>query len=143
MKCRKLEKEQKHKINMKNKKEVVLYIIFGIATTLVNIVTYYILQALFQVPYLIANAAAWFFSVLFAFVTNKIFVFEQRTWNFEIVSKEISKFFSARIATGILDMLLMWLFVSVFSFSEMLMKVVVNGIVILLNYLLSKWIVFH
>lgn len=129
---------------MKDKrKEVVLYLIFGVATTLVNILTYYILQKFCSIPYLLANAAAWFTSVLFAFITNKVFVFEQREWSFCIVSKEIGKFFSARIATGVLDMVLMWLFVDILLISEMGTKVVVNIIVILLNYFFSKWIVFH
>lgn len=158
-------KDKKNKIYMKMKKEIVLYIIFGVATTLVNILTYYILENIYSVPYLIANATAWFTSVLFAFITNKLFVFKpnnktvstsgqegkknceypfsSKKWSFPIVLKEMGKFFSARIATGVFDMVGMWLFVTIFLFPEMITKVVVNVIVILLNYVLSKWVVFH
>ncbi len=82
-------------------------------------------------------------SVLFAFITNKIFVFEQRIWSFKIVVKEMRIFFTARIATGILDMMLMWVFVDILLISEMGTKVIVNVVVILLNYILSKWLVFQ
>lgn len=94
------------------RKEMIRYIIFGIATTFVNIFVYYMCQKFLNVSYLLANATAWFSSVLFAFITNKIFVFEQRIWSFKIVVKEMRIFFTARIATGILDMMLMWVICS-------------------------------
>ena len=157
--------DKKNKIYMKIKKEIVLYLIFGVATTFVNILTYYILETIYSIPYLIANATAWFSSVLFAFITNKMFVFKSnnktdcdfkqrekqngtslfstKKSRFSIVLKEMGKFFSARIATGVFDMVGMWLSVTIFLFPEMITKVVVNVIVILLNYVLSKWVVFR
>lgn len=122
-------------------KQPLLYIIFGVLTTAVNIVVYSLGTDICQMHYMLANALAWFLSVLFAFVTNKAFVFESRSWRIQIVGKEIGSFFFARLASGVMDMGLMWLLVDVLSVEEMLAKVGVNVLVIIINYVASKlWI---
>ena len=125
---------------MKNKKEVISYLIFGILTTLVNIVVYTICDDVLQIQYLISNAIAWILSVLFAYFTNRKYVFESH--NSSIIN-ELVKFIGARVSTGIMDMLLMWLFVDVLSVQSMISKIIVNVGVVILNYIFSKLFVFQ
>lgn len=123
-----------------NKKEVISYLIFGILTTLVNIVVYTICNDVLQIQYLIANAIAWIVSVLFAYFTNRKYVFESH--NSSIIN-ELVKFIGARVSTGIMDMILMWLFVDVLSMQSMISKIIVNVVVVILNYVFSKLFVFQ
>lgn len=124
----------------KKYKEIIMYLIFGILTTVVNIVVYFITSNVLNINYLISNATAWFLSVLFAYVTNKLYVFESSSKEF---IKEIVAFFSSRLATGILDMFLMWLFVTVASLNDVVVKIFVNILVIIMNYIFSKLFVFR
>ena len=125
---------------MKNKKEVISYLIFGILTTLVNIVVYTFCKDVLQIQYLISNAIAWIVSVLFAYFTNRKYVFESH--NSSIIN-ELVKFIGARVSTGIMDMLLMWLFVDVLSMQSMISKIIVNVVVVILNYIFSKLFIFQ
>ena len=115
-------------------KEIIMYLVFGVLTTVVNIVVYFL-----HINYLISNALAWFLSVLFAYITNRKYVFESSSQN---ILKEAVSFFSSRLATGILDMVLMWLFVYFNVVNDVIAKVIVNVIVVVLNYVLSKLVVF-
>ncbi len=138
-------------------KEPIAYIIFGVLTTLVNIVAYFLCSDVLGVYYLISNIIAWIASVLFAFVTNKLFVFESKSWRGKVVVTEMSSFFLARLATGLVDMILMWVFIDAIAIDaifvsvgiaglisgEMFAKVVVNVIVIVLNYVASKLWIFR
>ena len=125
---------------MKNKKEVISYLIFGILTTLVNIVVYTFCKDVLQIQYLISNAIAWIVSVLFAYFTNRKYVFESHN---SLIINELVKFIGARVSTGIMDMLLMWLFVDVLSMQSMISKIIVNVVVVILNYIFSKLFVFQ
>jgi putative flippase GtrA len=127
----------------KKYKEPILYILFGALTTLVNILVYYVVADIASVYYLIANVVAWVASVLFAFVTNKLFVFESKSWKGAIVVPELGGFFLARVATGAVDMLLMWLLIDVVLMGDMPAKILVNVIVIVLNYVASKLWIFR
>lgn len=126
----------------KKYKEFLLYGIFGALTTLVNIVVYFIFTKELGVNFLISNVIAWILSVLFAYVTNKIFVFESKNLSIKEVLKEAVSFFSARLFTGALDMLVMYISVDLLSIDDFLMKILSNIIVILLNYFLSKYWIF-
>lgn len=125
---------------MKNKKEVISYLIFGILTTLVNIVVYTFCKDVLQIQYLISNAIAWIVSVLFAYFTNRKYVFESHN---SLIINELVKFIGARVSTGIMDMLLMWLFVDVLSMQSMISKIIVNVVVVILNYIFSKLFIFQ
>jgi putative flippase GtrA len=120
-------------------RELVLYVFFGALTFLVNIVTYFIFEDLMGINYLISNILAWFFSVLFAYVTNRIWVFESKSPD---ILKEMSLFFGGRIFSGAVDTGLMYLFIDVLMISDLVSKIVVQVIVIILNYIFSKLIVF-
>lgn len=120
------------------KKETFLYLFFGGLTTLINIIIYKSLVFL-NIDYIIANIIAWVISVIFAFITNKYYVFNKKNTN---LIKEFIKFISSRLGTGLLDLFFMFLTVSIFNFDDFIMKILSNIIVIILNYLLSKFIVF-
>jgi len=121
------------------RKEIVLYLIFGVFTTLVNILSYLILAKIFGINNFISNVMAWFLSIIFAYVTNRIFVFESKNEN---ILHEFSLFIVGRGLSGILDSLLFYTFVILLMFDDVLSKIVINIIVIILNYVFSKWIVF-
>ena len=120
-------------------KEIIMYLVFGVLTTVVNIVVYYIFSNLLHMNYLFSNAMAWFLSVLFAYVTNRKYVFDSK--NNQIIKEAIS-FFCSMLATGIMDMMLMWFLVNFNIVNDVVAKVVVNVIVVILNYILSKLVVF-
>ena len=124
-------------------KEPLAYVVFGILTTVVNIAVYYLMSDVMKIHYLLANIIAWICSVLFAFLTNKIWVFESRLWQGKIVLAEMGSFFLARAATGVMDMLLMWMLVDIAAVEEMVAKVAVNVLVIVLNYVASKQWIFR
>lgn len=127
---------------MKIDKKIINYIIFGIMTTAVNVVTFYILDKL-KVEYKVNTTVSNFISIIFAYITNKIFVFESKNWEMKFVSKEISKFFLSRLGTYFLDIFSMCIFVEVFLFSNMVSKIFANILVIAANYILSKFYIFR
>ncbi len=124
---------------MKLDKELVLYVFFGCLTALVNFVVYFFFEGVLGINYLISNVIAWFFSVLFAYVTNRIWVFESKSSN---ILKEMSLFFGGRIFSGVVDTGLMYLFIDILSIGNFISKVTVQVIVVILNYVFSKLIVF-
>ena len=124
-------------------KELFFYAVFGVGATVINIVSYSVLANAFGKKYfLIANIIAWILAFIFAFITNKLFVFEGKSWEAQIAMKEFVGFLSARLATGILDTVLMWLFVSVISLDDTLSKIIINILVIIINYIASKFFIF-
>ena len=131
-------------INMcKKHREIIAYVICGGATTLVSLVTYYLfVEFIFNVnnafELQLTNVLSWIISVAFAFVTNRIFVFQSKASPI----KEFFKFYIARIGTLLIDMLLMYLFVTIASFDDMVVKTIVQIVVIVLNYVFGKMLVF-
>ena len=124
-------------------KELFFYGVFGVGATVINIVSYRVLANTFGKKYfLIANIIAWILAFIFAFITNKLFVFESRSWETQIAMKEFVGFLSARLATGILDTVLMWFFVSIISLDDTLSKIIINILVIIINYIASKFFIF-
>ena len=96
---------------IKKYEEIILYIFFGVCTTIVNILVYYICSHLFNFGTIISTVIAWILSVLFALITNKIWVFKSKSWDKSIFIKESISFFSCRLLTGLLDVLIMYIFV--------------------------------
>lgn len=123
-------------------KEVINYLIFGVLTTLVNILGYAFLAKVLKINYMVSNITALIVSIIFAYITNKIFVFESKKTGIKDVLKELVSFFACRGVTAIMDIGLMFVTVSMLRFNDMLMKVVVNVLVIVLNYVFSKLFVF-
>ena len=134
--------EEADNISWYNKySEILWYGFFGVLTTLINIISFDILDKVGVQVYL-ANFIAWVLSVLFAFITNKLFVFESKSFNAKILFKEMLSFFVARIVSLGIDMGGMYVLLDVFKLKKMLSKIVVNVIVIVANYIFSKLFVF-
>lgn len=123
-------------------KEMILYLIFGGLTTLINIIAYAVFARAMRMDTMVANGLALALSIIFAYVTNKLFVFESKTGSFKAVLQEFISFIVCRIATGALDMLIMYVSVDVLGLFDLLMKVLSNIIVIVLNFVFSKLIIF-
>lgn len=123
-------------------KEVLLYLIFGGLTTLVNFIVYAVCARGFCLNTLQANASALIISILFAYITNKIFVFGSKTDSVKEIFREFFSFLACRLGTGALDMAFMYVFVDILGFYDILMKILSNVIVIILNYIFSKLIIF-
>lgn len=120
-------------------KEPILYLIFGGLTTLVNIITYFVCYNIASLSNVISTIIAWILSVIFAFITNKIYVFESKS---KSIIVELASFFICRLGTGILDLGIMYFTVDILNWNALLMKIVSNIIVIILNYIFSKLIIF-
>jgi putative flippase GtrA len=127
---------------MKLDKEKVSYLVFGVLTTLVNIICYYILSDLLSVNYTWSTFYAWFVSVIFAFITNKIYVFQSRKTDIKAVFLELFWFIFYRVLSLIIDLGLMVFFIELLEMNDMVAKVVSNIVVIVFNYIVSKKIIF-
>lgn len=124
-------------------KEVIHYIVFGILTTVVNIVVFFLLENILSWPYLWANSVAIAVSILFAYVTNKLFVFESKSYTIWATLLEFFRFISFRLLSGIIDMLTMWLLVDGLSQDAHFSKIITQIIVVALNYVFSKLYIFN
>ena len=128
---------------LKKYKEIIMYLIFGVLTTIIALASYYILTATIlnaenAVELQIANIISWIAGVLFAFFTNKKFVFESKN-NAKV---EFPKFVGARIVTLLMDMLVMFVGVTLLTLNHKIMKLLAEVIVIVSNYIFSKLFVF-
>ena len=117
-------------------KELILYLIFGGLTTLTNILGYVLFARVIRLDLMVANGLALAISILFAYV------FESKTETWTEVLREFTSFIACRLATAVLDMFLMYVTVEVWKLNDLLMKIVVNVIVVLLNFVFSKLIIF-
>ena len=123
-------------------KQTIMYLFFGICTTVVNIISYYVCTRCFGLSTTISTAIAWVLAVIFAYITNKQFVFESRSWSRDILVKELASFFLCRAATGILDIIIMYVGVDLAGLNDVAIKMLSNVIVIILNYVASKIMIF-
>lgn len=123
-------------------KFIILYGIFGVLTTVINIGVYGVLYSGLGVSNVISNVIAWVISVLFAFITNKLWVFESKSFNFKLFVKELGSFTVCRVATGVLDLVIMFVGVDLLKGPAIILKIASNIIVIILNYVMSKIFVF-
>ena len=129
-------------------KEIINYLLFGGMTTVVSWGTYSLFVKAIGMSVGVGNILSWICAVLFAFVTNKLFVFESKTWQPATALREFVSFIGARLATGVIE----WFGVPFFSthglthplfgVKGLLAKIVVSIVVIILNYLFSKFLVF-
>ena len=146
--------------------EIVLYVFFGVLTTVVNLCTFFLFKKLFisigwsgvlsnilpegskaaeiigGSEYLDANCIAWVVGVVFAFVTNKIWVFESKSWSPSVAGKEFAGFMSARLFSFAVETAMMFVMVSLLSLNDLLAKIIVGVVVIIMNYAFSKLFIF-
>ena len=125
-----------------NNKEIINYLVFGVFTTIVNYVSYFSATKIFNINYLLANIIAWFISVVFAYITNKFYVFDNKSIEFKYLIKEISLFISARLMSGGIETIFLFIFVSLLSFNDSIIKIIASVFVVIFNYFLSKFIIF-
>ena len=137
-------------------KEFILYALFGVITTLANLFTYLGTTALFGEKYvLINNALAWIAGVVVAFVTNKLYVFNSKSWKLKVALKEFAEFVAARLFSFAFEEFGMLFFVSILHFSEkslellgftipghFIAKVILSIFVVIFNYFFSKFVIF-
>ena len=128
----------------KKNEEIINYLIIGGLTTVVSLAVYYgltftIIDANNPIQLQIANIISWICAVTFAYFTNRSIVFKQKN---KANVKEASKFFTSRITTLLIEMAIMFLLVTVLHFNDKIIKLITQFIIIVLNYIFSKFIVF-
>ena len=151
-------------------REIITYLVFGVLTTAVNLITFYITKKIFiaigwegvlnslldsagfekalallgkGTDYLDATVIAWTVAVIFAFVTNKLIVFESKSWKPAVAGREFVGFIGARLFSLLVELLFMFVTVTVLGMNEFLAKVIVQIIVVILNYVFSKLLIFR
>lgn len=125
---------------MKDKKELLRYIIVGGVTTTINFMIYYFFIYVVDMHYIGANVIAWIGAVLFAYDMNKEYVFQKGS-DYDV--KELISFFSLRFITLLIESLLLYIFISIFMINDMLSKIVVSIITVLANYIFCKYMIFR
>ena len=150
-------------------KEIILYIVFGALTTVVSVSSFWGFKALFSTigwegflnkavdsagwqgvlsllgkdsNYIDATLLSWVCAVLFAFVTNKLFVFESKSWKPAVAIKELAAFFSARVFSLGVELVFMFVCVSLIGINELIAKIAVQVVIVILNYIFSKLFIF-
>lgn len=122
-------------------KQIILYLVFGVLTTVVDTLVFYIFNYKFNIHYTVSTCFAWVFAVLFAYFTNKMFVFCESNKTRNLI-KEMFYFFSLRFASLILSIFFMVIMVNILNINELLSKILVNFFVVIANYFFSKFFIF-
>lgn len=130
------------KMLIRKYKDLILYGIFGVLTTIANIATYWVMAHPLGLPTMLSTIIAWIVAVLFAYVTNRKWVFHSEAHTKDEVVRELGSFFACRLVTGVVDWLCMLIFVTVLQFNDVAIKAIANVVVIVLNYITSKLIIF-
>ncbi len=123
-------------------KEVISYLFFGVLTTVVDFVSYFLLTRFLHLGEGFSNVLAQFIAILFAYVTNKLFVFEDKSSDFKKLIIQFGKFFSLRLVTLVINSVMFVIMVDKLGINDIVTKAIVVVIVIILNYVFSKLIVF-
>lgn len=137
-------------------KELISYVFFGVLATVVNLVSFKIFDAILgEHLYLVTNIISWIITVIFAYFTNKLWVFESKSWKANVVIKEVIGFFSARIFSLVVEELGLWLMIDKMDIGKIdfdllgfeingnfIAKVIMQVIIVILNYVFSKLIIF-
>ncbi|WP_195939972.1 GtrA family protein [Romboutsia sp. 1001713B170131_170501_G6] len=127
---------------LKRYRESIMYLVFGGLTVGVNIATYIGLTRIIELNYMVANIIAWIVAVIFAYITNKFFVFESNNTELKFLIKEFTSFVSCRLLSGVMEMILMYMMIDMMGINDFITKIFTNILVIVLNYVLSKVIIF-
>lgn len=137
-------------------KELISYVFFGVLATIVSLVSFKIFDSLLgEKLYLISNIISWLITVIFAYFTNKLWVFESKSWKVDVVVHELIGFFGARIFSLVVEEAGLWLMIDIcnmdkisldiFNFDingNMIAKVIMQVVVVVLNYVFSKLVIF-
>lgn len=127
--------------------DIVSYLFFGVCATIINWGTYYVLFNVFRVHNVVSTVIAWGLAVVFAFITNKLWVFNSKSLDLKILVHEIWKFLTARVLTGLIDVAIMFAMVDLIGmntpFWSTFWKIISNAIIVVLNYIFSKLLIFR
>ena len=127
---------------LRKNKQLLLYLFFGICTTAINTICYWLLYDVLPFENLLSTILAWLAAVIFAFITNKLFVFESKRTSTQECINEVVSFFGCRLLTGILDVVIMAVAVDMLRWNGLLWKLISNIIVTIINYIASKFWIF-
>lgn len=122
--------------------DIISYLFFGALTTLVNYLVYLPCFNWLGLSATVSNIIAWAVAVIFAYLTNKPFVFRSYDWSMKTVLPEFTKFLGCRVGSGVLETLIIFITVDCLSINGNLMKVITSVLVVILNYVASKLVVF-
>lgn len=124
-------------------KDVIPYMFFGVCTTIVNVAAYWISAHLMYLPVMVSTIIAWFLAVLFAYITNRKWVFHSKVRVPGEIMREMVSFFMCRLVTGVVDWMCMFFLVGLFGLNDVIIKFIDNVVVIILNYVASKLVIFR
>ena len=122
--------------------DILSYLFFGVLTTVVNYVVYLPCYNILGFSAVASNGIAWVVAVAFAYLTNKPFVFKSHDWSAKTVVPELSKFIGCRIGSGLAESLILLVAVDLLGWNGNLWKLLTNVLVVILNYIGSKLLVF-
>lgn len=137
-------------------KEIISYVFFGVLATVVNLVSFKLFELILgEKLYLVTNVVSWLITVIFAYFTNKLWVFESKSWKANVVIKELIGFFGARIFSLVVEEAGLWLMIDICHMGNiswdilsvningnMIAKIIMQVVVVILNYVFSKLIIF-
>ena len=138
-------------------KEIISYVFFGVLATIVSLVSFKVFDLILgEHLYLLSNVISWLVTVIFAYFTNKLWVFESKSWKADVVIKELIGFFGARIFSLVVESAGLWLLVDIMHMSKidwnilgfelngnMIAKIIMQVVVVILNYVFSKLVIFR
>ena len=124
-------------------RDIVSYLFWGVMTTLVNYVAYFVCRLCFGIDYIASNVAAWAVAVAFGFVVNKIYVFRSLDWSAKVAFRECWQFVVARLFSGVLETAMLKVFVDWLGMNDAIVKIFSNIVVVIVNYVLSKLVIFR
>ena len=123
-------------------REVIVYLITGGITTVINFAVFFVLTNLLDIHYITSNIIAWAAAVIAAFLMNKLIVFDDGDMSGVTIIKQLASFVSFRIVSGAMETGLLYVFVEFMKLNENIVKIVVAVLVVILNYVFSKLIIF-
>lgn len=134
---------KKIQAGLRKHKDLILYLIFGVLTTVINYIVYLPCYNWLKMSSAFSNVIAWCAAVTFAFLTNKPFVFKSFDWSYKTIMPELTKFLSCRLGSGAFETLALYVTVDILQWNGNLLKMITSVAVIVLNYIASKKYVFQ
>lgn len=128
---------------LKKYEEIISYLFFGGLTTLVNYAVYLPCYNWLYLSGALSNVIAWVAAVAFAYLTNKPFVFKSHDWSMKVVLPELTKFVGCRVGSGLLETAIIFVTVDVLGWNGNIIKIITSVLVVILNYVASKLVVFR
>lgn len=123
--------------------DIVVYLVFGVLTTIVNYIVYLPLYNMVGLSATLSNCFAWIVAVAFAYLTNKPFVFKSHDWSPKTVVPELTKFVACRLGSGFAETAIIFVTVDLMMLNGNIMKLITSVLVVILNYVASKLVVFR